>query len=277
MPFITTAAIVGGTLAAGIGGSAIAAHAGGKAADKQVQAAESAALLQKQAADEALAYQKEKDAQEQKNLAPWLETGKNALGQLSDLMKPGGQLTQQFQAPTTVDEQNDPGFQFRLQEGQKALERSAAARGNLLTGATAKGINDYAQNSASSEYGNVYNRAFNEFQTNQANTYNRLAGLAGTGQTAANTLGAQGQASAGNVGNILINSGQQQGNAVENAGAARASGYINSANSWNNGLTGAAGGITQAYLLKNLLNPGSPSSGALPVLGNPNGYSSVYG
>jgi hypothetical protein len=57
----------------------------------------------------------------------------------------------QFQAPTAATEQNDPGFQFRLQQGQQALERSAAAKGGLLTGGTAQAEQQFGQDYASNE------------------------------------------------------------------------------------------------------------------------------
>lgn len=84
-----------------------------------------------------------------------------------------------FKAPTAEDATNSPGFQFRLGEGLKALERSAAAKGTLLTGGTLKGEQRYAQNTASNEYKDVYGRAYNEYDTrrtnflqNEANRYN---------------------------------------------------------------------------------------------------------
>lgn len=70
-----------------------------------------------------------------------------------------------FTAPTAVTMQNDPGYQFRLNEGLKALQASAAARGVLNSGGTLKGIEDYGQNYASQEYGNVFNRALQTFGT----------------------------------------------------------------------------------------------------------------
>lgn len=70
-----------------------------------------------------------------------------------------------FDAPTGLTEENDPGYQARLALGQQGVERSAAARGTLLTGGTLKDINDYAQNQASNEFGNVYNRALQTYQT----------------------------------------------------------------------------------------------------------------
>jgi len=254
MPFATTAAIIGGISAAGsLGGAAIAAHGAGKQADAAMEAAQ----LQHQDAQDALNFQKQQYADQQKNIAPWLQAGQGAITSLSDMVRNGGfpDWTGKFTAPTDVTEQNDPGYQFRLAEGQKALERSAAARGNLLTGGTAKAEQRYGQDFASNEYQNVYNRAFqqyqqgyNEFQQNQSNKFNRYAALAGVGQTAAQTLGQEGQAAAGNISSILLNSGQQIGNDLQNAAAARASGY----NAFGNALGSTTNNLSQLYLLKQL-------------------------
>lgn len=73
---------------------------------------------------------------------------------------------QPFQAPSYEDLINDPGFQFRLQQGREALEGSAAARGTLRTGGTLQGILDYGQDLASQEYGNAFNRALQGWQAN---------------------------------------------------------------------------------------------------------------
>jgi len=72
-------------------------------------------------------------------------------------------FTAQFSAPTMQQAEQSPGFQFRLGEGLKALQRSAAARGTLLTGGTLKSLTDYAQGSASQEYDKVYGRAMGEY------------------------------------------------------------------------------------------------------------------
>ena len=79
----------------------------------------------------------------------------------------------------------DPSFQFRLQEGQKALERSAAAKGTLLTGGTAKALTRYAQDYASTEFGNIYNR---------------LMGVANLGLNAANSAAATGSGYSNTIG-----------------------------------------------------------------------------
>jgi hypothetical protein len=76
-----------------------------------------------------------------------------------------------FAAPTAAEMGQDPGYQFRLSEGQRALERSGAARGVTNTGGNMKGLLDYGQQAASQEYGNVYNRNLNTYNTNAQNAY----------------------------------------------------------------------------------------------------------
>lgn len=73
-----------------------------------------------------------------------------------------GQTPGQFQAPTAAAMANEPGFQFRLDQGRKALEQSAAAKGTLRSGGTLQNVLNYGQNFASNEYSNVYNRAASE-------------------------------------------------------------------------------------------------------------------
>jgi len=163
----------------------------------------------------------------------------------------------QFVAPTNVTEQNDPGFQFRLQEGQKALENSAAARGGVLGGGTAKALQRYGQDYGSNEYGNVYNRSlteyqqgYNQFQQQQANVFNRLSALSGGGQVAAGELNSAAGSTANNVGNILMTSGNQIGQNLNNAGAARASGYVGAGNAYSNAFSNL-GGLASIYALMN--------------------------
>ncbi len=83
------------------------------------------------------------------------------------------------------DYQADPGYQFRLNEGNKALERAMAARGQFssMNPAAAKALQAYGHDMASQEYGS----AFDRYNINQGNIYNRLANLAGMGQTAVGT------------------------------------------------------------------------------------------
>jgi hypothetical protein len=122
----------------------------------------------------------------------------------------------------------DPSYQFRLGEGMKALERSAAARGGLISGGALKAAQRYGQDFASNEFGNAYNR---------------LASMAGLGQTA---TGAQSNA-AGQF-------GANAGNLMTGAGAARASGYVGGANALSSGL-GQYMNYTQSQNLMNRLLP----------------------
>ena len=134
------------------------------------------------------------------------------------------------------DFQTDPGYAFRLSEGIKALDRTAAARGGLLSGATLKGAEQYNQNLASQEYQN----AFNRYQTNRANQLNPLMGYAtgpGLSATSSDT------AAAGNFGNAAAAG-------YGNIGNARASGYVGGANA----LTSALGTGLNYYQNQALIN-----------------------
>lgn len=174
---------------------------------------------------------------------------------------------EQWKSPTGVTEVNDPGYQFRINQGLQALQNSAAARGKLVSGDTAKGLNDYAQNSASGEFQNVYNRALNDYTTrynafnqDQNTQFNRFATLAGLGQTSAGQLANVGLSTAGNNSNILLNSGAQIGQDYQNAGAARASGYVGSANAISGGINGASNIAMLLAMMKN--NPGATDPNA---------------
>jgi hypothetical protein len=276
------AAIAGIGAIGSIGGALIGSNAAGKAADAQTQAANHAADLQAQSSKDALDFQKLQYNTSQAQQAPWLQAGQNGLNALQYGIGTGGtangsgvgqgSLTTPysgtFQAPTGLTEQNDPGFQARLQLGTDALERSAAARGGVLTGGTAKALNTYAQDYASNEYGNVYNRAltdyttkYNAYNNDQANQFNKLASLSGMGQTTANQLGVQGQAASNNVSSNLLNSAAQQGQQYNNAAAATASGYVGGANAWSNGINGATNNLSNLALISTLNKGGYPGAG----------------
>lgn len=144
-----------------------------------------------------------------------------------------GSLTKPF---SLADYQADPGYAFRINEGYKGLNRSAAAAGGLQSGAALKAATRYGQEMGSQEYGNAYNR----FNANQTTQYNRLSNLAGMGQTANQANQSAGQSYANNsagqnyanqVGNYAMTNGANQGNAALSAGDARASGYSGIGNS----------------------------------------------
>ena len=185
-----------------IGSSLIGADAAGNAADVQAGAANRAADLQYKQYQENVARQK-----------PFYDVGVNALPELVKASKYTPFGMQQFQ--------QDPGYGFRLKEGQQALERSAAARGGLISGGALKAAQRFGQEMGSQEYTN----AFNRYQLERQARLNPLQSLAGMSQTTANTLGTAGQQMASNV-----------GEAQQNAAAARASGYVGQANALTGGL-----------------------------------------
>ena len=202
MSFVAVA--IGGSAVAGLGGAYLQSRAAGSAADKQEQAARDANQLQYQM------YQQQRADQE-----PWRAAGIKALSGLGD-----ADFSRDF---TMADFQKDPGYDFRMQEGQKALERSAAARGGLQTGGALKALSRYGQDYASNEFQNAYNR----FNADRDRRFNRLSSLAGVGQTASTNMGN----AAGNYGNAAA------GNITGAANAAGAAG-IASANAWGGALSG---------------------------------------
>ena len=180
-------------------------------------AASKASSTQAASADQATQLQREMFNKQVELQEPWRQAGVNALTKLQsgDVM---GMM--------------DPSYKFRLGEGLKALDRQAAARGGLISGGALKAAQRYGQDVASTEFGNAYNR---------------LAGLAGIGQTATNTMG-----------NAAGQFGANAGNLMTSAGAARASGYVGGANALTGGLNQYLN-YTQGQNLLNRLSPQSTS------------------
>jgi len=172
-------------------GDAIGSITGAK---KQAKAAQQAANTQAAAADRASQVQWDMYDKTRADLMPYADAGRTALSQLMGEMGPDGYFNQTY---TGQDIYSDPSYQFRLQQGQDAIQSSAAAKGGLLSGATLKALQGYGQDMASQEYQNAYNR-FNADQTNQ---YNRLSNLVGVGQNAAAQQGNYGAQTAQAVAN----------------------------------------------------------------------------
>lgn len=173
----------------------------------QSSAAKDAARTTARSADAATDLQRRMYEENVERQKPFYEAGVNALPSYVSGIQQGGDLVRGF---SMSDYQADPGYAFRLSEGIKALDRSAAARGGLLSGNQLRGVTKLGQQMGSEEFGNAYNRFVGEQTTRR----NALAGLMGLGTTTANTIGAAGQNMATNVGNI----GMQQGVNTANAG-----------------------------------------------------------
>jgi hypothetical protein len=147
---------------------------------------------------------------------PFYQAGLSALPAYTQGVMPGGNLVRPF---AESDFKTDPGYGFRMKEGMQALDRSAAARGGLLSGATLKGAERYGQDLASLEYQNAYNR----YTGNQATQRNALAGLTGFAPTASSAMQAGDVSYGGSAANLASNTA----NAMAGAGATRASSYGN--------------------------------------------------
>lgn len=219
-------AVAGATVVGGV----LSSNAAGKAADAQSGAAANATAEQ----------QREFDAN-QANLKPFRDAGISVLPELTSGTAPGGEFNRNF---TLADFNQDPGYQFRMDQGQKALESSAAARGGALSGGALKAISQYGQDYASGEYSNAYNR----FNNDQTTRFNRLSALAGTGQTATNTTGTLGTQTASDIAQNTLASGNAQ-----------AAGYVGSANATNSSISSLGNFYMQQQYL-NRLSPTQSSS-----------------
>ena len=190
-------------VAAAIAGSAvIGAYGANKAASAQERASREATAAQERM------FNRQVELQE-----PFRQAGVNALPELVEASRYTPFGMEQFQA--------DPGYGFRLKEGLRALENSAAARGGLLSGNTMRGLTRYGQELGSQEFTN----AFNRYQAERAARLNPLQSLTGMGQTTATNI-------AGQAGQL----GQAMGANIIGAGNARASGYMGTANAISNAL-----------------------------------------
>ena len=203
-----------------LGAASIGSSGAKKAAKEQAKAIRYAAKLQKQMYD-----------QSREDQAPWRISGQGAVNSLWQKIQKG-----------PGDFYEDPGYQFRRTEGEKSLERNAAARGSVLSGSQLKGIERYNQDYASNEYNNFLTRYYQSL-----NPYQSLAGLGQTGVANQNAVGAQ-------YANMMGNAAIQGGNAA-------AAGYINQANAWMNGINNIAGSMPSANQISNWVNAAQQGGG----------------
>lgn len=141
------------------------------------------------------------------------------------------------------DFNQEPGYEFRRAEGNRGIESSAAARGGLQSGATLKALNRFNQDYASNEYQNAYNRYVND----QGNVFNRLSGVAGTGQAQTNQMISQNANTIGNINQMASLNAQRQADAMTQAANARMSGYAGQTQAWQNALGGIANAGASYY------------------------------
>ena len=204
---------------AGLYGANVVGSAADRAANRLAESNQTATQLQKKIYEDQVARQQ-----------PFYQAGVNALPAYTKGVMPGGDLVRPF---SMDDYQADPGYGFRLSEGMKAMDRSAASRGNLLSGATIKGAQRYGQDLASQEYQNAYNR----YGSDQATRRNALASLTGFAPTAAQQLNASGVNYAANVNDLGASTARNYGNADLTGAAARQSAYAGAGGAFANALS----------------------------------------
>lgn len=212
MSWVAVATIGGGALIGGL--------ASGYAANKQAGAAGNAAALQMEMYN-----------QTRNDLAQYRKAGGASLASLQRMlgMMPGGGfdpnalLVKQF---GLEDFQASPAYQFNLTEGQKAIDKAAAARDRggkgLYAPATLQDISRYSQGLASNEFLNAYGM----YRNRQQDIYGRYSDIATMGQNAAAMTGSAGAQAARGAGDALIG-----------AGNARAAGAVGAANALQGGIS----------------------------------------
>ena len=233
---ITAAVVVGSTVVGGM----MQGDAARSAANTQADA-------QRQAQAQILAAGRE-GAQQYDPYIKLGQTGTNALNANIPY------LTSQF-SNADLNSQLAPNYQFGLQQGQGTTNAAANASGGMMSGNALQGLNQFNQNYAQ----NAYQQAFNNYQAQQTNIYNRLAGISG--------IGLQGATGAANA---LIGTGTNVGNLTTGIGNAQAAGTIGQANAYGNTLQNVG---NLAFL--NSLGKGSSSGLSAPGGYNQSGVQNI--
>lgn len=231
-------------VAAAVGTAAVAgAAASTYSASKQASAAKSAANTQSKAADAATQFQYDALNQLTEQQQPYMDLGSSSISKLQSQLNSSG-----INTPFSFDASNlsnTPGYQFTLNQGNRAVNNQSSASGLNLSGAQLKGISDYTTGLADNTYNQQYTNALNTYNTNydvSSDQYNRLASLVGLGQSAA-----------AGVGNAGVTTANQAGNYLTSGANASASGTVAAANAQAAGVNNAANTVSNAGLLYSLM------------------------
>ena len=209
---------------AAVVGGATSAIAGSKAAKAQKKAAQTAADASQQATQLQIDEARRQYDQTRSDYAPYRETGYKALDTLAGLYGVGPNKID----PTAALEAT-PGYQFQRDQGLSAIDRSNAARGALNSGGADKARIRYASGLAASNYDSYANR---------------IAALAGVGQSATGATAAAGQSASNQITGAYGTNSANQANAATAAGNATASSYA----SLGNAVNGTATNLASLYL-----------------------------
>jgi hypothetical protein len=234
-----------GAAVGGIAGGYLGSQGAKSAAQTQADAIRYAADIQNQMFNKATALEQ-----------PYVDFGQTGVSQLNQQLP---YLTSQF---TTQDFYNniDPGYQFRLSQGQRQAAQSANQGGGYIGGNALTALNNYTQGAASQEYGNAFNRQLAQKQ----NIYSSLYNIASMGQNAASKTGT-----------MAMQYGQNAGQLATAGGAANAAGIMGSTNAITGGINQAVGGLTNAGLYYGLTQGGG--GGGMSSLGSLNYQSPTIG
>lgn len=218
--------------------------------------ANSAAKDQQAGIQSAMDQQQSTYNQNAANYQPYVQAGQRTLGNLANQVNSGAFLST-YQGANLDPSQiaNDPGYQFRMEQGQQALQRSAAAKGGLNSGGFMKGLANYSQGLASTEYQNAWNRNFqnaqaqNQFNLTQGqNAYNQMYGLANMGLGATNSLAQLGSNYANNMSNLQVGMGNSKAArdvaSTYYAGKAGSDAFSDILSLGTGGFGGGGGGLT---------------------------------
>jgi hypothetical protein len=201
-------------------------------------ASRKAAAIQGDAHRDAMAAQERMYNQQRSDTASWRDAGSRAIA---------GMENPDFQRDFTAsDFQADPGYAFRMQQGQKALERSKASRGLMNSGGTLKALTEYGQGMGAQEYQNAYNR----FNSDRDRRFGRLSTISGQGLQATDMIGRAGQHYADQYGAHRVG-----------AGEADSGGEMGLANAWKQGIGGAIKGVGEAASMMAGMPPGMMGGG----------------
>ena len=209
---------------------------GASGADASMQAAN----LQSQGAQKGIDLQGGIYGQSRENIMPWLQTGGTARGQLDELLQSGGLqyggVPGQFQYGIE-DFKRGPEYQFLQDEGRRAIERGANARGGLSSGATLNAIQQRGQNIAGQQYGQGFQRALGGYGANlqrsgqgqqaHGNYLNRLLGLSEVGRATAGQLSGLGERYGKSITDLYRTQAGAQGAGILGAEQARGQGFKN--------------------------------------------------
>lgn len=253
-------------------GSAISGVAGAWGAAKQADAARDAASTQSAASRYATDISNQQYQQNRQDMLPYMQAGTQALGQLSSLSRnftpttvggldPSGAYSK-YTGQFTFN-QDDPSYQWRLNQGLDALNASAAAKGGYFSGATGRALMDYGQGAASQEYQNAfardlsskqfglgaYNTAYGQIADDKNTYWNQLASLSNAGLGSLQQVGNWGAQNAQNAGQNALNSATAQGNAMQSGAGA----WSGAAQNMANQLQGGIGNYLQYQMLNKAL------------------------